>query len=184
MAYDLPRDRVVMWGGTPDDSSRTWEFDGFAWTAVATPPHPPGSVPGASMAFDFASSRTPLVQSSQVNSNTTGLWSWDGMAWTQVPSANALALPGRMDAALAYDFGRARTVMFGGFDTCPRGDTWEWDGTAWHTATPPARWVAPLAFDTARGAAVLFGGFAEGGRNTLFGYRGDTWEWRGVAWHF
>ena len=55
-----------------------------------------------------------------------------------------------------------------------RGDTWEWDGTAW-TQRSPASAPSPqqghaMAYDAARGRVVLFGG------HDSF-RRGDTWEW-------
>jgi len=186
MAYDLQRNRVVLFGGLPDDSARTWLYDGSTWTAVATPTHPPAAA-FAPMTFDFAAART-LLQSSlaPANASVTSLWSWDGTSWSQVPPAGALALPARSAGALAYDFARARTVMFGGHDLVSRGDTWEWDGTAWSTSMPFARTDARLAFDTARGAALLFGGIDASRVPTTQPpvFLADTWEWRGGAWHY
>src|ERR1700730_9574945 len=61
----------------------------------------------------------------------------------------------------------------------PLGDTWTWDGTAWHAAAvpgPAARYGAALAYDSARNVFVLFGGqTAKGGSN-------ETWTWDGTQW--
>jgi hypothetical protein len=60
------------------------------------------------------------------------------------------------------------------------GDTWEWDGAAWHDVTPavspPARASSAMAYDVARQRTVLFGG--SGGSGLLH----DTWEWDGTSW--
>jgi hypothetical protein len=60
-----------------------------------------------------------------------------------------------------------------------KGDTWTWDGTAFHAAGvtgPPARALPALAFDSARHVYVMFGGQVSTG--TL----DDTWTWNGSAW--
>ncbi|MBK8099518.1 MAG: hypothetical protein IPK26_20610 [Planctomycetes bacterium] len=82
---------------------------------------------------------------------------------------------------MAYDEGRARTLLFGGRDGATLfGDTWEWDGEAWARFTPAAspspRSGHTLAYDPLRGVTVLFGG--EGATGALQ----DTWEWDGRVW--
>lgn len=85
---------------------------------------------------------------------------------------------GRVEHALAYDFGRARTVLFGGFPTS--NDTWEFDGASWRhvtTATSPAaRSEHAMAFDISRGRTVLHGGTDN---TTIFA---DTWSYDGNTW--
>src|SRR5262249_61132182 len=63
-------------------------------------------------------------------------------------------------------------------------DTWEWDGTTWHQATPPASpyagsWHA-LAFDSVRNRTILFGG--DHIQPYSLGAENDTWEWDGAQW--
>jgi formylglycine-generating enzyme required for sulfatase activity len=100
--------------------------------------------------------------------------------WTQVSST--LNPPARSNAASAFDVHRGVTVLFGGYDgtIMPRGDTWEWSGTAWAPSVPavrPApRWGHCMAFDVRRRCVVLFGGF-DG-----WSLRDDTWEWDGLIW--
>ncbi|MCA8950970.1 MAG: hypothetical protein KDE27_15810, partial [Planctomycetes bacterium] len=79
---------------------------------------------------------------------------------------------------LAYDLGRGRAVMFGGFDGISRlGDTWEWDGAGWQlrlaTGGPSARSRHAMAHDFGRSVTVLHGGVPDGT---------ETWEWDGAAW--
>src|SRR5262245_36274842 len=69
----------------------------------------------------------------------------------------------RTGHALAYDIGRGRTVLYGGYDgSSLMSDTWEHDGTRWSRVstalTPTARSSHALAYDAARSRIVLFGG--------------------------
>ena len=87
----------------------------------------------------------------------------------------------RYGHVMAYDNIRGRVVLFGGYDGSPRGDMWEWDGTAWvqdtSTTSPPARSRPAAAYDSARGRLVVFGGRWKIPSN---GY--GTWEWDGNSW--
>lgn len=84
--------------------------------------------------------------------------------------------------AMAYDEGRARTVLFGGVDAGGGmfGDTWEWQGDQWirhlPATSPAARHGHALAYDPLRGVTVLFGGQGQSGMLA------DTWEWDGRNW--
>ncbi|MEE9294188.1 MAG: S8 family serine peptidase [Phycisphaerae bacterium] len=97
----------------------------------------------------------------------------------------------RMELAMASDFARQFTVLFGGDDgslgLSSLGDTWEHDGTDWHQRNPqnapsPRRDHA-MAYDEQRGATVLFGGlffdFNLGEIET-----DETWVWDGANWTF
>ncbi len=106
-------------------------------------------------------------------------WEWNGVTWTRRfvggPSP-------RVFYALAYDAGRARTVLFGGNSgsgatTTRFGDTWEWDGAAWMLVSstgPSPRSGSAIVFDGQR--VVLFGG------TTAVGMQTDAWGWNGAAW--
>ncbi len=97
--------------------------------------------------------------------------------WSQVSLAGPSA---RYEHAMAYDPVRAKTVLFGGFDTARRGDTWEFDGvtSSWVIASnsgPSPRARHDMAYDAARGYTLLFGGHDGAPRD-------DTWTWNGTAW--
>jgi hypothetical protein len=69
-----------------------------------------------------------------------------------------------MEHALAYDFGRERAVLFGGYhSSLVTSDTWEWDGNDWTEATPASipspRFHQTLTYDGVSGRLLLFGGF-------------------------
>lgn len=101
-------------------------------------------------------------------------------AWWQL---SPLINPNPRDgAAIAYDEGRRRTVMWGGaFDPRWAAAVMEWDGTTWTWALPPVgpplRRGAAMVYDVARRKCVLFGGI--GSSASLLD---DTWEWDGTAW--
>ncbi len=89
----------------------------------------------------------------------------------------------RMAAAVAWDAGRDRLVLFGGTVPSadePLGDTWEWDGTQWYLMSPPespqARMNGGLVYDAAHERVLLHGGF------TPQGALDDTWTWDGERW--
>jgi Galactose oxidase, central domain len=89
--------------------------------------------------------------------------------------------PAAYSVGSAYDAGRHRLVVFGGYlKGAYSGDTWEWDGTAWHrsaTTGPPARNSPSLVYDEARRQIVLFGGDTR-----ATGPLSDTWVYDGTSW--
>lgn len=179
MAYDAARGVVVLFGGL--DGGRetgqllgdTWEWDGSAWTRVAT--SGPSARLGAAMVHDPRRGVVFLFGGSD-GTFRDDTWEWDGALWRQVASGGPRA---RSRHALAHDSARGRTVLFGGLPV--RGnETWEWDGSRWQqvaTMGPSERSRTAMAFDPARGRTVLFGGL-DAGNQPL----GDTWEWDGTAW--
>ncbi|HSS61943.1 MAG TPA: hypothetical protein VLK30_10860, partial [Candidatus Limnocylindrales bacterium] len=59
------------------------------------------------------------------------------------------------------------------------GDTWAWDGAAWHRAAstgPVPTYSASLAYDAKHKVYVLFGG------HTFKGESDETWTWDGARW--
>lgn len=176
-AFDRDRARLVLqrW-------DETWEWDGAAWSLVATTTAP-GRVDGARMAFDAARGRCvlaggrrfdPVLQQLVYDANT---YEWDGATWTAVPSAVA-----RTDHAMAFDAVRGRVVMYGGVRVQPNlmtvlGDMREWDGSQWSLLTAPFVGVGTgllqpaLACDVARGRLVLAGRLPGGSSNVA-----QEWE--------
>lgn len=82
----------------------------------------------------------------------------------------------RADHAMAFDSLVNRTVLFGGNDGGPLGDTWERDGDTWNqrlsTPNPGPRWSHRMVYDSDRDVIVLFGGTRDAAQ-----LLGDTWEW-------
>jgi dienelactone hydrolase len=116
----------------------------------------------------------------------SALWGWNGERWR----AHAAGGPaGRAHFGLAYDPDRDRVIVHGGVaavfgeDAPPRyGDTWEWDGLAWHrvsTEGPGPRDHHAMVYDPVRRQTVLFGGNSPGEGNATMA---DTWAWDGLRW--
>ena len=95
----------------------------------------------------------------------------------------AVSPPDRAYAAMAYDPGSQKVLLFGGQRDAPGSspaylnDTWSWDGATWTqlAGSGPAVWGAVGAFDTARGEFIVFG-------VPLTGPPAQTWAWRGGQW--
>ncbi len=182
MAYDVIRQRVVLFGG--DDGARqadTWAWDGHSWHRIATPgPSPPSRIKHA-MAYDVVRGRIVLFGGAAGSHDFGDTWEWDGYAWHPMAS-DGLGPSPRHDHAMAYDVARGRVVLFGGEHDAERlGDTWEWDGQSWHLLAPHSRGPSgrektAMAYDSARERVVLFGGLDGTTQN-------DTWEWDGQSWH-
>jgi cysteine-rich repeat protein len=189
VAYDPVRARVVLFAGNPTLVSDTWEWDGVQWTRRSTT-GPPDRFEQA-MAYDGASRRV-LVFGGQSSAPVViygDTWAWDGTTWSEVTPAPPASSPSPRElAAMTYDSVRQRVVLFGGIDgnNVVLNDTWEWDGAAWHDATPLVGSPPPMGvmgayvafgwpamvFDVARRRTVLFGGYPTG----------QTWEWDGSTW--
>lgn len=91
----------------------------------------------------------------------------------------------RLNAAMAYDPVHRDVVLFGGRTPSGTefGDTWTWDGAAWHrrdtshSAAPSPRDAAAMAWDPQLRRVVLFGGSLG-----TVGSVQDTWTWDGSRW--
>ena len=187
MAYDYARRVSVLFGGFSTDGAPhyvgdTWEWNGEAWTLVASD----GPSPRATfaMAHDVARGVTVLYggEDGGLSDFMGDTWEWDGEAWTQKCS---LCTPGpRRGAAMVFDSLRQVAVLFGGQTAINEsdaflGDTWEWDGSTWTLRSdtgPSPRSGHMMAYDSDRGVTVLFGG------SYLSTRYNDTWEWNGNAW--
>jgi hypothetical protein len=103
-------------------------------------------------------------------------------SWTLVATTGPQA---RYGSAMAFDAGRGKVVLFGGFEAGQSlpGDTWEWDGEAWlQTANtgPNGRAYTALAYNAAKHRTVLFGG--RGTPRDPNETNNDTGAWDGTKW--
>jgi hypothetical protein len=132
MATDEARSRIVLFGSHHSKDQQTWEYDGRTWKQVFTPSSPPWAN-SSQMVYDAA--RKVILLFGGAITNAT--WEYDGVRWTKrTPDVSPAP---RMDHSMAYDRKRQRVVVFGGHGKSrSMGDTWEWDGTNWKLACPPA----------------------------------------------
>ncbi len=164
MAYDLHRQRTVVFGST-GPASPTWEWDGNDWTLHQ------GLVPPARLecplAYDpvrrrivlFGGAHTPLTGRPTYYGDT---WEWDGTTWVERRPMNA-PLP-RAGHLMTYDWERQRIVLFGGYNDVQGSmpETWEWDGSDWTqipiTGGPQYGSGVAMAYDPMRRAVFGFWG--------------------------
>ena len=174
ICYDEARGKTVLFGGTT-----TYEWDGVSWTTAATV-GPPDRGAGA-MVYDPIGQRCLLFGGYSSQGPRKDLWSWNGSSWTQLASAPAEA-SGRGDFAMAFDRGRNKLVVHGGWPGSGAllTDTLEWDGATntwqrWPSGAIGNRYAHRMAYDEARGEIILHGGY-------YFTNKNDTWRWNGSTW--
>lgn len=181
MAYDSARGRMVLFGGENPEVGKvggTWEWDGHTW--ILRTNSGPLARSDHAMVYDAARGRVVLFgghrSSGGFFERLGDTWEWDGNTWTQRASTGPSA---RDMLAMAYDAGRGRVVLFGGYSSGYKGDTWEWDGTTWTlraSSGPSPRAQHAMAYDATRARVLLFGG------NVAPSYSAETWEWDGTTW--
>ena len=192
MIYDTRRKALVIAGGHSRKIHQfeTWERQGSAWLKVELDAGNQARFQGYSTPLVYDEARglavlpNPLFDHSQIPPVNLGTETIAFSGTTRTPVPVNAAMPGRVDAAAAYDAARERIVLFGGsLDSGiePLADTWEWDGAQWTARqtqnAPAARLRHAMAFDRRRQRSVLFGGMT-GNLVTL----ADTWEWDGSTW--
>jgi hypothetical protein len=121
---------VLLTGYSP---TRTWLWDGRAWTehVSATPPTP--SVDPRPIAYDSRRNRLVLVTLRPLYGGSE-TWEWEpANGWSRVLTTGSLTPSG-----MAYDPLRARTVLtrFYSQGTATVSETWEYDGVAWQKMSP------------------------------------------------
>ncbi|MEZ6036316.1 MAG: kelch repeat-containing protein [Planctomycetota bacterium] len=182
--FDLLRGRTVIYGGATSQllgsqTNQTWEFDGGAWTQVATAGNP-GPLERPAMCFDLGLGKAVLFGGGNGSGVSDQTWLYDGLAgtWTQVATSGPRPSP-RNAARMVYDETHGVCVLHGGQDANGLlSDTWTFDGVGWRQQTGNAPTVRDhaMAFLPTVGQTVSFGGFVAA-PNTL---SDQTWE-LGVA---
>jgi hypothetical protein len=174
ICFDEARQRTVIVAGP-----ETLEWDGVSWTVKATGGPPERGAAG--LVYDPIGQRCLLFGGYSSQGARKDLWAWNGQVWTQLASAPADA-SGRGDFAMAFDRGRNKLVIHGGYPGSGGllQDTLEWNGATntwqrWATGAIGNRYAHRMAYDEARGQLILHGGY-------YFTNKNDTWTWNGSAW--
>lgn len=223
MGFLAARQELVLFGGATSDPrtgggsffNDTWSFDGTRWLQLAPVDPEADGNPQARSYFGG----TPTAKGFEIlggnaasscdglgvsPARCNGIWRFDGASWSDlIPDrANDLNPSSRLEAGMAHDSLRRRTVLFGGRtssagtagclseDASERcGFTWEWTGTHWTkilgitAATPAPRSGHTMAYDSVRDVVVMFGGTgASGCDGSANGDCTGTWEYNGTAW--
>lgn len=151
-AYDVARDRIVLFGGVSLGRERplsdTWEWDGSRWTRLM-PTVSPAPRAAAAMVYDAARQRVVMYGGATQDGPLGDTWEWDGSAWTERAVSEG---PGaRMYHTLAYDAARQRVILIGGIrGDAPQNDVWEWDGAAWQVRLEASEYEGPGPFESTR----------------------------------
>ncbi len=181
MAFDLPRARMVMFGGGSGGSvnNETWAWDGTDWTQLF-PAVSPSARQQVSLCYNQDTGELLLFGGS--TGAASGLlgdtWAFDGTDWRQLVTATTPGA-GIRNAKLTYDPVRQRSVMFGGVTAAGFGNTvWEFDGTDW-AANPAAPGPSTRAgmgveFVPALGTTVVACGYNGSFHADTFTFQTDT----------
>lgn len=114
-------------------------------------------------------------------------WEYDGSNWQSIQTANVPI--DRATQGMAYDAGRNKVVLYGGWRGDQQGsnilgDTWEYDGSNWSqittATTPGSRTGLKLVYVPEWGKTLLFGGSLRSGDQRS--YPNDTWIYDGQTW--
>jgi len=166
-------------GDTRMDEARdpeTWIFEGGRWRRFE------GSSPRVILA---PLSYVPTLRALYLYGGRTlprealdRAWTFDGSAWTLLPADESMTP--RYDHAQAWDSRRNALIIFGGYDSGRRNDTWAFLDMAWRpveAAHPPEIVRAHrMVYDPARDRTVLFGGSGVEARiQTTHVFDGSDW---------
>jgi hypothetical protein len=211
MVYEKSTGKILLFGGGRSNSSSsdgtsvstslgdTWELDPTTstWTALS-PAASPSVRHDFGLVWDSARNKAVLFGGMQIDiPGATGVpkqdtWEWDPAAGTWTERATSGDRPSqRYGHAMAFDGGRGKVVVFGGWDMTTAGsknDLWDWDPTSatWtqllsgtEAGVPTARTYASLVSDDARSRLELLAGEvmsnSSGGTGGVVGSN-EVWE--------
>lgn len=185
MAYDLSRQRLVMYGGdtnTAQSIDETLEFTGSAWERRDTP-QTPGGLSNPAMAWLPALNAIVLFGGRAANGTPTRTtWIFTGNNWSQ--QGVTTSPPPRSGHAMALQQTTGTILLFGGEGTSGElDDTWEFHGTNWTrhfpSTLPAARARHGMAFDSSSAAIVMAGGVRTCNWHPELR---TVWKWTGSDW--
>lgn len=166
--FDLPRNRMVVWGGIDGAgtlaSTDTWALDFTvvppAWRRLTTTGTPPTARFGMASALDAANSKWYLFGgSTDLGAGLSELYTFDlaTNTWAQLHGRNTPNAPGdRINAVAAFDPVARAFLVFSGNHSITRADLRE----LWHFDVMTGMWRTPPLTNgpIARAKATLFDG--------------------------
>ncbi len=196
MTFHKAESTTYIFGGATDKAvtNRLLIFDGQKLSEIQTDSGPTGRTFGSmtyheqdESIFLFGGSKVLFGKQTDAANLLNDTWIFKKGKWTELVTEHT-PQP-RAEAALAYDSGRNRLVLFGGYtiegnDYVKLADTWEFYDNDWHlvaTEGPSARNGAAISYVPDLKQTVLFGGSTE---NKSYGPgTGETWIWNGKQWN-
>lgn len=138
---------------------------------------------GLGMVYDQHRKKIVLFggeQSYSIELNDT--WEWDVVSkkWTEIKTSEAPQ--GRKNFAMAYDSGRHRVVLQGGYQYywSISPSTWEYDGSNWHYITgagPGGIYDHSMVYESHKRRLLIFGG-----RDQDYKEHSETWVYKDGYW--
>jgi len=185
MVWDPGRGKMVLFGGFDDKSltNDTWCYDPDTnnWTNMEPAPVPPAREWHAAT-YDRGLGKSIIFGGeNNISIVFNDIWTYDIKTniWTNIAPDQIPAC--RVDFSMAYDAGKAESVLFGGLDESKfRDDTWTYNSSTntWKNMNPmlkpPPRAETRMAYDYSAGAIVLFGGSNSSAMN-------DTWTYESMS---
>lgn len=162
MTYDRKRGRTIVFGGLRDGAhfDDLWQYDGNAWTPMATTGARPSKRSLCALAYDDSDGSYLLYGGADLSkidqSNPLSIldalkvdtWRFSDGVWTQKSTASTV---GAFGTSAAYDEVRKKVLAFGGakidgiaFNTT--NDLAEWTGTGWKVVPTVGTRPAKRAF--------------------------------------
>jgi hypothetical protein len=185
IAFDVARNRVVLFGGARELTGTLEWTDATGWRRVVDSVSSPPPRSGAPMAYDPGRRRVVMFggqarRAPNVPSKLCDTWTFDGR-WS-LESEGPCPTDFTINSSLVYDTRREVMLFIDGTtvgrDTLLRPTRiWRWTTSGWalvDSTGPRRRGFSSVAFDASRGVLVvpvLFGGPDAG-----------TWEWDGRRW--
>lgn len=164
VAFDLPRNRAVLFGGQGSNLfGDTWEFDGSAWTQLSPAQAPSPRIHHA-MAGDPVAGRVVLFGGYDHIQGLTETWEWNGSAWAQVVASQQPGNP--IGGSLAYDVRRSECIYAVQRQSQPNLEFWSyanggWQLIPWAGALSAAFGVKVFATTGLAGTFVFDGGIVQ-----------------------
>jgi hypothetical protein len=196
IAFDAPRNRLVLYAARAKGTTETWEYDGKIWQQIKSAHQPVRCDDGALLQFDEQQHKTVLVGEDRTGNGLlswdghewgadgglgTQTWLWDGNDWTQVKGQQP---PKANWGGMAFDPAHQQTVLL-----TTRMETWTLDKSEWsrvRLATSPApvpNGFFAMAYEPAKRVIVFYGGESRQGeaeKNWI--YPNATWMYDGNNW--
>jgi hypothetical protein len=195
IAYDIARNRVVLYAARTKATTETWEYDGKSWQQIKSAHQPVRCDDGALLQYDEAQHKTVLVGEDRTGNNLltwdghewsadggtgTQTWLWDGSDWTQIEGQQP---PKAIWGGIAFDALHQQVVLL-----TTRMETWVLQ-RGWRqrhpstSPTPAPNGFFAMAYDPIRRVTVFFGGESrQGGLEKNWVYPDTTWMYDGESW--
>jgi hypothetical protein len=192
IAFDAPRNRIVLYAARTKGTTETWEYDGKSWQQVKVTHQPVRCDDGALLQYDEVQRKTVLVGEDRTGNDLLGwdghewgadggtgtqTWLWDGTDWTQVKGQQP---PKATWGGIAFD--GHQTILL-----TTRMETWilqrEWHQLPAASPKPVPNGFFATAYDPIRKVVVFFGG--ESRQSELeknWVYPDSTWMFDGHIW--